>query len=367
MAKNENKSSIATKLAEIYGEISAMRREGKNSFHDYTYFTEDQLTATLRPKLASRNLVVLPNVTSVETKEITNSKGKPEQLTTVRMTHTIVDGDTGEQLECSSVGQGADPMDKGVYKALTGAMKYFLQKLFFITDQTDPEADQATDTRANGGVSKPAKEEKHTPTRKYEEETTKGNKASAADLNTLREFCTDEQIEEAFVLKLAKEGKLDSTAETLDDLKPGVLTKLLTLRKRIKERWALETKGVDKDRRMDSRQRSAEKAAAGKKPTPKQRQDAAEDEDQTRPDEREFIMAGSMSAEDYLDQEGVAWGEVQIHFGTKKGTALGDMEPEDVSWWVNNWTPKKFKGKWEEPTILLDAALCVAQKELVGG
>jgi hypothetical protein len=272
------------------------------------------------------------------------------------MEHTIVDGDSGEKLVCSSAGMGCDPADKGIYKALTGAQKYFLQKLFFITDQTDPEADVAADHRAAP--------EKHKPTRKYEEETSRGNKASDADLDMLRQFLTEEKIDEEFVMKLVAEGKLDANAQSLDDLKPGVLTKLLTLRKRIKERWQLATKGVDKNRRMTG---NGQPASRGKPQAQQRRRAEPEDEDQTPPEERTFIMAEDISPEDYLEQEGKSWQEVEIHFGSKQGTALGDMKPDDLSWWVNNWTPKKYRGKFEEDTILLDAALCVAQGELIGG
>jgi len=37
------------------------------------------------------------------------------------------------------VGQGADKGDKGVYKAITGAKKYFIANLFLIPTDDDPE------------------------------------------------------------------------------------------------------------------------------------------------------------------------------------------------------------------------------------
>lgn len=341
-----------------------MKREGRNEYHGYEYFTEDQLTATLRPKLAQHNLIVTTDVKTVETKEITNSKGKTEQLVTVTTQHIIRDGDTGEHITCSSAGMGVDPLDKGIYKAITGAMKYFLMKLFFISDQADPEAGSGSDreekqTKQQDKHRSTRRQDKHRSTRRYEEETSKGNKASVADLDTLRTFLKTKEITEAFVMKLVKEGKLDEKAGSLDDLKPGVLTKLLTLRKRIETRWGLEDKGVDKSNRRMGEPKVGTRGS-------KQARDEA-DEDQTRQEERTFIMANDMTPQDYLEQEGKNWGEVEIHFGSKKGTALGEMEPDDVGWWVNNWTPKKFKGKFSEGDILLDAALCCAQSELIEG
>src|SRR4029077_3276351 len=129
-----------------------------------------------------------------------------------------------------------------------------------------------------------------------------------------------------------------TAANSLDELKPGTLTRMLSLRKRIKERWKLADEGVESERKMDS----------PKKPQPKvvTRGRQAEDEDQTPRDERVMTTQTDLSAEDYLEQEGKTWQEVEIHFGSKKDTALGDMEPNDLAWWVNNWKPKKFKGKF---------------------
>ena len=36
-----------------------------------------------------------------------------------------------------------------------------------------------------------------------------------------------------------------------------------------------------------------------------------------------------------------SWQEVEIHFGKKKGTRLGDMEANDIGWWCENWQQKR--------------------------
>lgn len=36
-----------------------------------------------------------------------------------------------------------------------------------------------------------------------------------------------------------------------------------------------------------------------------------------------------------------SWQEVEIHFGKKKGTLLGDMEAKDIGWWCENWMEKR--------------------------
>ena len=46
------------------------------------------------------------------------------------------------------MGAGDDGADKGLYKAYTGAVKYFLMKTFLIPTGDDPEADTKADERA---------------------------------------------------------------------------------------------------------------------------------------------------------------------------------------------------------------------------
>jgi ERF superfamily protein len=336
----QNGGKLVSKLAAIAGELGGMKREGRNEYHGYDYFTEDQLTAVLRPKLAKRNLATTFSVETVESREIKNQKGNIEQLVTITTSHKIIDGDTGEELECKSAGMGADSADKGLYKAMTGAMKYFLMKTFFISDQMDAEGDIEIDK---------AHHEKHRPTTRYEDKKAKGTPASEADLDTLQKWLAEEEIDEDFVMKLAKEGKLSDKEKSLDELKPGTLTRLLTLRKRIKERWLLASKGTDTTR-VFKKGKSA----------PRKRE--AEDEDQTPNGARQPLQT-DLSPEEYLEQEGVEnWEDVKIHFGTKEGTRLGDLGPRNLKWWIEDWKAKKFKGKYSDGDYLLDAALCVAQK-----
>ena len=71
---------------------------------------------------------------------------------------------------------------------------------------------------------------------------------------------------------------------------------------------------------------------------------------------------------DLLEQDGYDnWREVEIHFGQHKGKLLGKLPQKSLAWWVNNWTPKPYRGTWDEKDLLLDAALVLAGRELGGG
>lgn len=126
---------LAFKLAQIMGEITHVEKNGENTFHHYKYAMEADMLAAVRQKLAAAKIFVLTGVSKVEIRETP----KDGFLTTIQTTHIFVDGETGETLEASSAGQGTDKGDKGVFKAITGATKYFISKNFLIPTGDDPE------------------------------------------------------------------------------------------------------------------------------------------------------------------------------------------------------------------------------------
>lgn len=131
-------TGLYQKLAEIMGDIGRVEKRGYNSFHNYHYVREGDLTDVLREKLSSRGIVIIPSLKSVQ---------HDDTLTTALMTFTFVDSETGEREECEWAGTGDDKGDKGLYKAYTGSLKYFLMKMFLISQGDDPEADTSTDRR----------------------------------------------------------------------------------------------------------------------------------------------------------------------------------------------------------------------------
>lgn len=123
---------LVNKLSKIMGGLGMVAKTGYNSHHKYAYVTEADILEHVRQELAKNNIFVFSSVLS-STKE--------GNLTTVLMSYTLVDGDSGEQMTVQSAGQGSDTQDKGIYKAITGANKYFLLKNFMLPTGDDPEND----------------------------------------------------------------------------------------------------------------------------------------------------------------------------------------------------------------------------------
>lgn len=143
--------SLAKKLAMVLGEIGKVPKSGFNAFHKYEYVTENDLVYAVRDKLSKVGVFVFTSVVSQRTEIIESGDGKKSLITYVETEHTFMDGDSGEAFSVRSQGQGSDNGDKGGYKAITGAMKYFLYKCFMIPTGDDPEADTRTDERHAAG------------------------------------------------------------------------------------------------------------------------------------------------------------------------------------------------------------------------
>ena len=133
-------AKIATALHEVMRKVSYVQKTGKNAFHGYKYAGEADLLEKLRPAMLEAGLLLIPSIKGV-------SPIDEHGVTTVQMEYTLVhkDGDIWPSVICAA-GQGGDKNkngvgDKGLYKAITGANKYLLFKLFQIETGDDPEND----------------------------------------------------------------------------------------------------------------------------------------------------------------------------------------------------------------------------------
>jgi hypothetical protein len=123
------------------GEVERIAKTGRNDFHKYDYATEADITAAVREHMAKRHLLLVPSVEKTEWEKMVSQKGVEKKICTLTVRYTIHDGDSGEDMQFTVLGQGEDSSDKATYKALTGATKYALLKLFLIPTGDDPEQD----------------------------------------------------------------------------------------------------------------------------------------------------------------------------------------------------------------------------------
>lgn len=145
--------NILAKLHDIQSEVERMEKDGRNTFQNYNYLSETQVTLKIKELLDKHNVMFLPKeITEKQVTEISpTSKGTKQYVTTVTVKYVFADVETGETYEGSIEGQGSDTADKGIYKAITGAIKYVYMKTFNIPTGDDPERTQEKTFRNQNG------------------------------------------------------------------------------------------------------------------------------------------------------------------------------------------------------------------------
>ena len=147
---------LATKMARVLAEVTRVPKKGRNDFHGYDYVMEADLVDHIRDKLAEQGVAIFPSVREHKVEEMEDARKRSVYLTTVELDVTLIDGESGDVMTTTWIGQGLDNGDKGYYKAYTGAIKYFLLKTFLISTGDDPELDDAPRPVANKSRKKAA-------------------------------------------------------------------------------------------------------------------------------------------------------------------------------------------------------------------
>lgn len=153
----EQKSQTGTrplieKLCEVMSTVQYIQKLGYNSFHKYHYATEADVSEAIRKELTDRKIFLLPSVEEVSQRIITTREGNEQTVTKTRIKFTFLDAENDDSLEFVMEGEGQDPGDKGIYKAITGTTKYALMKAFLIPTGDDPEGDKGVDEHSVGRV-----------------------------------------------------------------------------------------------------------------------------------------------------------------------------------------------------------------------
>lgn len=135
------------KLAKIAGELSWVEKTGWNDAQKYKYVPVENVVDAVRRKLAANGVTCIPNAIGLEVRPTVSGK---QHVTTVKLEYLLTDSETGEYCVVPWYGTGADSGDKGLFKAYTGALKYFFIDLFQIPTGMDPDQ-EAERQRARGG------------------------------------------------------------------------------------------------------------------------------------------------------------------------------------------------------------------------
>ena len=151
----EGNAKLYAKIAKVMAEVSAIEKTGRNDRFGYDFVESDALLNKLRPIMAKENLVIIPSIDATERYEVPG-RDKPINITIARMRFVIADAETGESIEAVWSSEGMDGQDKGITKAATSGLKYFLLKLFLIgAGGDDPDRDSALTDKQTTTPTKP--------------------------------------------------------------------------------------------------------------------------------------------------------------------------------------------------------------------
>ena len=140
---------LAQKLIAVGGEIGYIQKDATNPHHKYHYASEKAIKEAVYPKLREHGVLFHLEIT-----------GEPcimDKALIVPMRWTFTDAASGEIITGLWAGSGRAGDDKGLYIAVTGAIKYALTTIKGIVTGDDPEMDMPVpETKAKPPVKKPA-------------------------------------------------------------------------------------------------------------------------------------------------------------------------------------------------------------------
>jgi hypothetical protein len=131
-------------------DVQYIQKDASNDFHRYRYASEAAIKAALHKAFVAHGVVFLLSVLDVQDREAADTaKGKKQWITRVILEYEFTDTDTGYSITKTFAGQGIDGEDKGLYKAVTGGLKYILTSSFLVETGDDPEAETDQGQRVN--------------------------------------------------------------------------------------------------------------------------------------------------------------------------------------------------------------------------
>lgn len=135
--ERELRAQLASKFGQLIDDIEPIAKAGTNTHFNYNFVREEDLVRALREKMSQHSLAVLFEARSESYRPA--GKSGESGITTLEIGYRLIDTETGFEITGSWIGQGQDGQDKGVYKAMTGGIKYWFLKNLLIPTGDDPE------------------------------------------------------------------------------------------------------------------------------------------------------------------------------------------------------------------------------------
>ncbi len=128
--------NIYQRINEVMKEVDYIQKGEKKCAGQFRYVSHDQVSATLHGPMTKHGIACIPSI--VEMKQEGNR-------TEVKLEVAFINIDNPQdRFSVIYYGQGIDPSDKGIGKAVSYAFKYSLLKVFTLETGDDPDQDQTS-------------------------------------------------------------------------------------------------------------------------------------------------------------------------------------------------------------------------------
>ena len=170
-----DKKTLTSKLLEVSKAIKYLEKDKTNSQQGYKYLSEAKIKEVFKKAFEDNGILFNFSTDNVREYEISPTRNGTKQFVTIANgKYSFIDVDSDHELNGTWFGSGTDTGDKGLYKAITGGIKYVLNTNFLIPTGDDPENDSE-----NGNGNKAAPKPKADPDTQLKKDLMKKHKNDA--------------------------------------------------------------------------------------------------------------------------------------------------------------------------------------------
>lgn len=124
--------NLMAKMSRVMGKLERLPKRGFNAHFKYKFVTDADVLDAVRVAMAEEGLCLFVSMPNMR---------QENKRTTVNLSLTFADGESGQSMTINWIGEANDTQDKGLSKAATSALKYALLKTFLIATGDDPDPD----------------------------------------------------------------------------------------------------------------------------------------------------------------------------------------------------------------------------------
>lgn len=138
---------VVAALCRVMQAVRNVPKAGYNQLQRYHYHRDADIAEAVGKALAEEGVILIPSLHEVRDLPTRQTRDGGQMFRCeVIVTYTAIHAESGDSISFNMAGAGEDTGDKALYKALTGASKYAMKKLFNIGESDDAENDSGHTT-----------------------------------------------------------------------------------------------------------------------------------------------------------------------------------------------------------------------------